>query len=253
MGMLLCARRPVRRARLLLHGAAAWLFASTLHAQRPTANDAMVWAALIGEHRVAKHTSLYWDHHARRADAGATWQINLGAVGITRELTPQWRVTGALGWSLGYRYGAFPARFNSAELRPWVQLSGTRKVGTWTWSDRSRAELRLLHPVGDLAPPDADWSPSVVRLRRMDRFQHRLTADNRWYASLTQEWLLNASPPSARFTFLEQSRTQAVVGRQVQKYVRAEAGYGLQRFNRRNGIEMNHTLLMYLRFNAPIR
>jgi hypothetical protein len=243
----------MRRGYRLLLAVASGVPVAAIPAQQRTVHDAMIWGAIFGDHRIAKQTALYWDYHPRRADAGETWQINLGAVGITRDLSPQWRVTTALGWSIGYRYGEFAARSSTAELRPWIQLAGTRRVGTFTWSDRTRAEFRMLHPVGDLAPPDADWNPTVVRLRRLDRVQHRLTADNRWYASASQEWLVNVSPAAARIGTIEQSRTQLLIGRQLSKFVRGETGYGLQRFTRRGGHEMNHTWLLYMRLNAPLR
>ncbi|MDZ7631282.1 MAG: DUF2490 domain-containing protein [Gemmatimonadaceae bacterium] len=112
----------------------------------PTVQNAMVWGAIFGDHRIAPKTAVYWDYQARRADAGAVWQINLGAVGITRDLSPHWRATAALGWSYAYRYGDFAPRTNLAELRPWVQVTGLRAAGAWTWSDRTRAELRVIAP-----------------------------------------------------------------------------------------------------------
>lgn len=218
-----------------------------------TVHEAMVWGAVFGDHRIARKAALYWDYQGRRADAGATWQINLGAVGVTRDLSPRWRTTAALGWSRSYRYGAFAARTNSFELRPWLQLSGTRPLGTWTWSDRTRAEFRVLRPTGEFAPPDADWLPTVVRLRRQDRFQHALGKGGKQYAALAQEFLVNVHPAPSRVAMLEQSRTQLLVGRQLSPTNRFEVGYGLQRFNRRGGYEMNHALLLYFRTNAPIR
>jgi hypothetical protein len=239
--------------RILLVAAVTLSCRTDLVAQQRTVNQAMIWGAVIGEHRIAPKTAFYWDYHARRADFGETWQLNLGAFGVARELNEHWKVTTALGWSRGYRYGAFPSRSNNVELRPWVQLSGTRRVGQWTWSDRTRAEFRVLRPIGDLAPPDADWSPTVVRLRRMDRFQHKLSGDGRWYGTASNELLVNVLPAPARVGMLEQVRVQFALGRQVTPVTRVETGYGLQRFNRRGGYEMNHTLLLYLRLNAPIR
>ncbi len=218
-----------------------------------TVHDAMLWGGVFGDHRIATKTALYVDYQGRRADAGTVWQINLGAVGITRDLSPRWRATAAIGWSRGYRYGEFPARTNSFELRPWVQVNGTRPLGAWTWSDRMRAEFRVLRSIGEFAPPDADWSPTVVRVRRQDRFQHALRKDGTLYVAASQEFLVNVLPAKSRVAMLEQSRTQFVVGRQLTKRNRAEAGYGLQRFNRRGGYEMNHALLLYFRTSVPIR
>jgi len=226
------------------------------HAQVATqrsVNTGMVWGAVFGDHRFAKKTSLYWDYHPRRADYGATWQLNLGAVGITRDVSRQWRATAAMGWSRGYRYGAFPARTNTFELRPWIQITGVRPAGSWTWSDRMRAEFRVLRPIGDLAPADPEWAPTVVRLRRQDRFQHKLTKDGRWYGAAAQEFMVNVLPERARVAMLEQTRTQFLLGHQLSKTTRAETGYGLQRINRRGGYEMNHTLLIYLRTSVPFR
>lgn len=239
----------VRTALLLLAVAAPCV------AQQPqrTVHSGMIWGAAFGDHRFGAKSSLYWDYQPRRAEFGELWQIQLGAVGYTRDLPHRWRATAALGWSLGSRYGAFAPAANSAELRPWVQVTGVRPLGSWTWSDRSRAEFRVLRPTGEFAPADADWAPTVVRLRRQDRFEHALTTDKRWYGALAQEFLVNVHPARSRVAMLEQSRTQLLLGRQLSPRNRLESGYGLQRWNRRGGYEMNHTLLVYFRTSVPFR
>jgi Protein of unknown function (DUF2490) len=221
-------------------------------AQR-TVHNAMLWGAAFGDHRIAGKTALYWDYQPRRAEFGERWQIQLGAVGVTRDLPNRWRATAALGWSLGSRYGIFAPRANSAELRPWVQLTGVRPVGSWRWSDRTRAEFRVLRPWGEFAPVDADWAPTVIRLRRQDRIEHWLATNKRWYGAASQEFLVNVHPAPSRVAMLEQSRTQLLLGRQLSPSNRLEAGYGLQRWNRRGGYEMNHTLLLYFRTSVPLR
>lgn len=218
-----------------------------------TVQNVMVWGAVFGDHRFGAKSSLYWDYQPRRAEAGEIWQIQLGAVGYTRDLPNRWRATAALGWSRGSRYGEFAPRANSAELRPWVQVTGIRPVGTWRWSDRSRVEFRALRPIGEFAPADADWAPTVIRLRRQDRFEHWLTPDKRWYGALSQEFLVNVHPARSRVAMLEQSRTQFLLGRQLSPRNRLESGYGLQRLNRRGGYEMNHALLVYVRTAVPFR
>ncbi len=231
---------------------ASCLSATPCSAQR-TVNSAMIWLSAFGDQRVTHTSSLYWDVQVRRADFGATWQLLLGAVGVTRELSPHWKATAALGWSHGYRYGAFPARSNSFELRPWVQLAGTRPAGSWTWTDRSRIELRMTRPIGEFAPADPVWAKTVVRVRRLDKFQHKLTTNAAWYGALAQELLVNVAPAASRVAMLEQLRWQALLGRQLSPHNRVEAGYGLQRFNRHGGYEMNHTLLLNFRTSVPLR
>ncbi|MCC7055376.1 MAG: DUF2490 domain-containing protein [Gemmatimonadaceae bacterium] len=215
--------------------------------------DFVLWGGLFGDHRFGARSSLYWDYHPRRADGGRVWQLNLGALGYTRDLSKQWRAMAGLGVSHGYRYGEFPARTNTFELRPLVQLMGTRRVGAWTWSDRSRAEFRVIRATGDLAPEGADWNPTVVRLRRQDRLLHNLTQDGRWYGAFSQEFLVNVHPARARVAMLEQTRTQVVVGHALTPTNRVELGYGLQRLNRTGGFEMNHGLLLYYRTTTPFR
>ena len=227
--------------------------AATPCGAQKTVNGAMLWLSAFGDNPVADKTALTWDVQARRAEFGKTWQLLLGSVGITREVSPHWKVAAALGWSHGYRYGAFPARSNSFELRPFVQVLGNRKVGGWVWNDRMRAEFRVSRPIGEFAPPDPDWAKTVVRLRRQDKFQRALTAKSVWYGVLGQEVLVNVAPAASRVAMLEQLRWQAVIGHQVSRYNRVEAGYGLQRFNRKGGYEMNHALLLYFRTSAPLR
>ena len=242
-------RQPMTHA--LRIAAVAVLVARPALAQ--DAHQPMVWGGAFGDHRFGTRSSLYWDYQPRRAEAGRTWQLNLGAVGYTRDLSPQWRATAAMGWSLGYRYGALPARTNSAELRPWMQLAGTRKVGAWTWSDRSRVEFRIIHPTGERAPEGENFNPTVVRLRRMDKFTHRVTADGRWFGTVAQEFLVNVHPARSRVGMLEQTRTQVTLGHVLTTHNRVEAGYGLQRFNRTGGFELNHALLLYFRTTTPFR
>lgn len=236
---------------LLVTGVGTPMFAQS--APQHTAHAAMLWASVFGDHRIAPKTSLYWDAQIRRAHFGATWQQTLSAVGVTRDLSPRWRATLAMDFTHIWRYGDFPSKTEQYEVRPWVQVAGTRRVGAWTWTDRSRTEFRLLHPSGDLAAADADWNQTVVRLRRQDRVQHALGHSRTWYAAGVQEFFVNVAPQTARVAMLEQTRTQALVGRQVSAHTRMETGYGLQRVNRHGGYEMNHTLLLYLRTSAPIR
>jgi len=237
--------------RLALH--VALLCAVPCAAQQRSVNDGAVWGAVFGDHRFGTKSSLYWDYQPRRAEEGRIWQLNLGAVGYTRDLSPQWRATVALGSSYSYPYGPLAPRINAFELRPWMQVTGRRAAGSWTWSDRSRVEFRVLRPTGEFAPADADWAPTVVRVRRQDRFERSITANNRWYAAASQEFMLNVHPARSRVPWLEQSRTQFLIGRQVTPRNRIETGYGLQRVNRRAGHELNHTLLVYFRTTVPFR
>jgi len=239
--------QSTRGAALLLLGMPALLCA-----QQQTVHSAMLWGAAFGDHRFGARSALYWDAQPRRADAGERWQILLGAVGYTRDITPRWRATAALGATRGYRYGVF-SRNETVELRPWVQLQGTRPAGGFTWSDRTRVEFRVLRATGAFAPADADWQSTVVRLRRQDRLQHRLTEDGRWYGAASQEFMVNVHPARVRFAALEQSRTQLLLGRELTRRNRIESGYGLQYFTRRGGVELNHTLLVYFRSSTPFR
>jgi hypothetical protein len=231
---------------------ACLLVAAPCAAQK-TDHSAMLWLGAFGENRIAEKTALMWDVQVRRADFGGTWQLLLGAVGGTRELSPHWKASAALGWSHGYRYGAFPARSNSFELRPLLQLAGTRSVGAWTWNDRVRVEFRVTKPIGEFAAADAPWNTTVIRVRRLDRFQRKLTARSSWYGLLGQELLVNVAPAASRVAMVEQVRWQALLGHQITPHSRVEAGYGLQRINRRGGYEMNHALIMNFRTSMALR
>jgi Protein of unknown function (DUF2490) len=222
------------------------------HALAQTVHDATVWASVFGDHRLAPRTSLYWDYSARRAEHGTVWQQHIGAVGLTRTLTPHWRAAAGLSWAYGYRYGAFASRTNSFELRPWLQVLSSRKRGSVTWSDRSRVEFRAVRRVGALAPDDATWGATVIRFRRLDRVQRPMTADGRWIAIYSQELFVNAHPARVRVAMLEQVRSQALLGRRLSKTNRLEFGYGWQSFNRRGGYEVNHTAMLTLRSSTPI-
>ena len=225
--------------------------ASPCQAQK-IVNSPVVWLGAFGDHRFGAKSSFYWDTQIRRADAGLIWQQLLGTVGYTRDLSPQWRATVATEFTHGYRYGPFPAHANSIEFRPWLQIAGTRKVDGWTWSDRSRVELRMIKPVGEFAPADADFQTTVVRLRRQDRVQHALNGKADWYGAGSSEFFVNVSPAGARVAMLEQIRAQALIGHQLSAHNRAEAGYGMQLFNRHGGYELNHILLLFFRTTVPL-
>ena len=227
------------------------LAASPCGAQK-IVNSAMVWTGVFGDHRFAEKSSLYWDIQIRRAEAGATWQLFLSSVGYTRDLTPHWRATVAAEFTHGYRYGPFPARTNSVELRSWMQIAGTRTINRWAWNDRVRVELRMLKPIGEFAPDNADWQKTVIRVRRQDRVQHALNARGSWYGAGVSEFFVNVSPARSRVAALEQVRAQALVGRQLTSRNRAEAGYGLQLLNRTGGYELNHILLLFFRTTVPL-
>ena len=215
-------------------------------------NSPMIWAGVFGDHRFAAKSSLYWDLQLRRADGGAVWQIILSSLGYTRDLSPHWRATAAAEFTHGYRYGGFPARANTVELRTWMQVTGTRTVNKFTWSDRTKAELRMLKPIGEFAPDGADWQKTVVRLRRQDRVQHALNASGNWYGAGVTEFFFNVAPARSRVAMLEQVRAQALIGKQLTPRNRAESGYGLQLINRTGGYELNHILLLYFRTTVPL-
>jgi hypothetical protein len=227
------------------------LSASPCAAQR-TVHSAMIWMSAFGDNRFAPKTALYWDVQVRRADFGENWQQLLGTLGVTRELSPHWKVTAALGGARSYRYGGFPSRSTVIEVRPWLQLGGSRAAGSWTWIDRSRIEFRMTRPVGEFAPADPVWNKTVVRVRRLDKFQHSLTSAA-WYGVLAQELLVNVAPAASRVAMLEQMRWQTLLGHQLSARNRVEAGYGLQRINKRGGYEMNHTLLLNFRTSVALR
>ena len=227
------------------------LAASRCGAQK-TVNSAMIWMGAFGDHRFAAKSSLYWDVQIRRADFGERWQQLLGTVGYTRDLNPHWRATVATEFTHGYRYGPFPARANAVEFRPWLQIAGTRTINKWTWSDRARVELRMLKAIGEFAPINADFQPTVVRLRRQDRVQHALNGSGNWYGAGVTEFFVNVAPAKSRVAMLEQVRVQALLGHQLSARNRAEAGYGAQLFNRHGGYELNHILLLFFRTTVPL-
>jgi Protein of unknown function (DUF2490) len=231
------------------------LFSAVLasRAGAQTVNRGVIWGGAFGDDRFAPKTALYWDLQVRRADFGLTWQQILTSIGVTRDLSAHWRATVALGGSHRYRYGAFPARSSSFEAQPWLMFAGTYPLGSWTWSQRARVDLRMIHPIGEFAPADADWAPTIVRFRRFDRFQHSVAAHGAWYVAGSQELFINLAPAQSRAPALDQFRWQAVLGHQLTPHNRLEAGYGIQRINRRGGIEMNHILLMNLRSTVPLR
>jgi hypothetical protein len=222
-------------------------------AQGPTASQAQAWVSYFGENRIAPNWRLYTEASLRRADAGATWQQQLWAVGATRELSPRWRVTAALGGARSYPYGELPARAHSIEVRPWVQVQGTHPAGRITWTDRTRIERRAVRPYGRLAPSEPPWQTSY-RLRRLDRFVMPFGARRVWYGAALQEWFTNVAPANRRSPVLEQARTQLLLGRDVRAGVRVEGGYMLQVLARPQGVrEYNHTMLLVVRNVAPWR
>ena len=228
------------------------LLATPCGAQK-VVNSAMVWFGAFGDHRIAAKSSLYWDLQIRRANEGTTWQQLLATAGYTRDLSPHWRATIATEFTHGYRYGPFPAKSNSIELRPWLQIAGTRSANLWAWNDRTRVELRMIKPIGEFAPADADFQPTVVRLRRQDRVQHPLNSRGNWYGAGVTEFFVNVAPAKSRVAMLEQVRAQVLIGRQLNARNRVETGYGMQLFNRHGGYELNHVLLLLFRTAVPFR
>lgn len=209
------------------------------------------WLSTFGEHRVNAKWLGYWEFSARRAELGRTWQQQLGAFGVSYDLSPAWRATASMGWSHTFRYGATPIAAKAFELRPWVQLVGNRRVRRLAHTERTRVEMRNVVPYTELAPDDPAWV-TTWRLRRMDRLVLPFSSTSRWYAAASQEWFVLPGPIRGPARRLEQTRTQLLVGKNVAPTLRIEGGYMLQAFWRRTTDEINHTALLVLRWNAPL-
>lgn len=236
------ARRPFLAAFL------ATVLALPARAQSTT--NEHLWASVFGEHRVNATWHAYWEFSARRHELGLTWQQQLGAFGVSRDLSPNWRLTGAMGWSNTFRYGETPVRSNAFELRPWLQVVGNRRRGRVTWTERNRVEMRNVVPYTERAPDDPTWV-TQWRLRRMDRVVIPFRTGGAWYAAGSQEWFLLPKPTGAQH-HLEQTRTQLLVGKALSPTLRIEGGYMLQAFWRQTTDEINHTVLVVTRWSAPI-
>ncbi len=230
--------------------AALAIAAPTLAAAQSTTNE-HAWASVFAEHRVNARWLAYWELSARRHELGASWQQQLGAAGVSRDLSPTWRATAALGWSNTYRYGETPVRSKQFELRPWVQVLGTRRVGRVTWTERDRVEMRNVVGYGDLAPAGSPWA-TTWRVRRMDRVVVPFTTGSAWYAAGAQEWFVLLGPVRGASNRLEQTRTQLLVGKRVSPTLLIEGGYMLQGLWRRTTDEINHTALVVARWSAPL-
>ena len=233
--------------RLLLAALAA---APALLCAQSTTNQ-HAWASAFAEHRVNARWLLYWELSARRHDLGASWQQQLGAVGVSRDLSPTWRATASMGWSNTYRYGETPIRNKQFELRPWVQVVGNRTLGRATWTERDRIEMRNVVGYGALDPAGSPWT-TTWRVRRMDRVVLPFRAGGAWYAAGSQEWFVQLGPIRGAANRLEQTRTQLLVGKTVSPTLRIEGGYMLQGLWRRTTDEVNHTALVVARWSAPL-
>lgn len=219
-----------------------------------TVHQGHAWLNYLGDHRLGARTALYVELSARRSDFAREWQQQVVGVGVHRALFGSYRATLTLIGQRSYPYTAAAGEGVVSEVRPWLQLAGQRRVfggreSAWQWSDRTRIEARW--QTRDIPfDADGDWQGSW-RARRQDRLQRSLGDD--WYAGGSQEWFMGSWPGSGG-PLVEQSRTQAFVGRSLSPTFRVETGYMLQWLARRNGArEFNHTLVVQLRSSAPIR
>lgn len=203
--------------------------------------------SFFGDYRIAERAALSVELSARRGDFLAVWQQQVGALGIWYDLSPGWRLQGALWTGRQFPSGARRGTAREREVRPYIALVGVRPLPfgiPLSWSDRWRVELR--HREAEVA--DAAWRREW-RVRRQDRFTYRL--DERWSVAVMQEWMV-AVPPHRR-AVLEQTRSQAMLGLSVRPGLRVEAGYQLQRLVQRRPQERNHTVLLFVRHQARLR
>lgn len=161
-------------------------------------------------------------------------------------------LSGAVGYTSAHStpYGAFPARFPSAERRLWEQLSFDQRVGPVSLTHRYRVEQRWREL---LSPNDEDSvaAPSAWTFLQRARYQLRATVPLRDaaaggatpYAVLSNELFVHFGH-NAPLNLLDQNRAVAALGMRWKSGTRAELGYLSQVVLRADGrqIESNNTV-----------
>lgn len=178
---------------------------------------------------MSKHTALWVEYQARRADFVQIWQQSLARVGIMVNFEKGISVMAGCAYTVTYPYGEYPAGPNNLpEKRIFEQVSWSNLRGRVKLDHRLRLEQRFLGQV-DQASPDG----KVIGWTYVNRIRYNLKISipinkpklgpKTWYFTTHDEIFIGFGKNVNQNVF-DQNRLIASFGYQFNKMFQLEAG-----------------------------
>lgn len=217
------------------------------------------WYMYFGDHpfREGGRWGLHFDGQFRRQGIGQKWQQLLLRPGVNFDLNDNVQISGGYVFVNSYRYGDYPAQFNTPSHALWQQLILKQKAGKVGVTHRYRVEQRFLGVKVENEAGEGELDGYKYR----NRFRYfvkgvvplKKAADggNKNYIGLYNEIFVNFG--GGVTTIFDQNRSYAALGFRLSKKTNLEVGYMLQTLQQGNGrvLEFNHTFQLGIFSSAP--
>ncbi len=239
-----------------------FLLTSTTHAQRLSDQNALGWYASFNTIHLNKKLSLWLEYQWRRDQVITDWQQSLARTGIQYHFDNGMSAMLGYGYIVTYPHGDYPAGPHPVpEHRIFQQLVWNDAIGRVGLNHRFRVEQRFLGKINQSLPEREvqDWSyMNRIRyqLRATVHLNNKTMQDKTWYLAPFDEIFIGFGKNVGQNVF-DQNRIGLLLGYQLNKNFRAEAGYfnvTVQQGGLVNGHEVfqyNHGLManLYLTLN----
>lgn len=204
--------------------------AHKLHAQRLSDVNTLGWYAGYGTFYLHKNVSLWAEYQWRRDDVITDWQQSLLRVGGQYHFKNDVSVAILYGYIISYPYGDFPAGpYTVPEHRITEQLVWNSAIGRLGLNHRIRLEQRFVGKVNQQA---ATYDVTDYTYLNRMRYQLRGTLplnkptmqDKTFYLAAFDELFIGFGK-NVNQNIFDQNRVGLLLGYQLNKVYRVEAGY----------------------------
>ena len=203
---------------------------SSLKAQRIADHNTLGWAASFNTIHINQRYSIWLEYQWRRDQLVADWQQSLFRTGIQAHLKNGLHLMAGYGYIITFPHGDFPAGPHPVpEHRIFEQLMWNDAIRRVSLNHRFRFEQRFLGKIDQLASEKVvtDWTylnRIRYQLRATIPLNKRSMSDDTWYLAAFEEIFIGFGKNVNQNVF-DQNRVGLLLGYQVSKHVRAEAGY----------------------------
>lgn len=227
--------------------------------------NAIGWFTYTGTFRQGQKWSLHTEYQWRRENIIAYWQQSLFRLGVNYKLNPSIVLHMGYGWIETFAYGDYPINgFGKQfpEHRIYQQLNVSQKSGRIDFLHRYRLEQRWVGRFDRAESENPDGWNYLNRVRYMFRLQVPLQGpaleDKEFYLAAFDEIFIGFGKKVGQNIF-DQNRLSFLAGYQINKYLKAEAGYLQQivqlprRIEDKNVFQYNNGLIVNLVFTASMK
>jgi len=242
------------------------IFLSKINAQNTRIHNynAIGWYNIFGTVKVSKKIGIHAEYQWRRNNLITHWQQSLLRVGVNYTLNPRVLFRAGYAWVETFPYGEIPINglgrdFTEHRIFEMVQLS--HKEGIVDFSHRFMLEQRFVGRYSSANVTKEDEYPFLNRIRYMVRIQLPLKGkeikDKTPYVMFYDEVFIGFGK-NVTANIFDQNRIGVLLGYQLNKFFRVEAGYLNQiiqfgrQINGRNVFQYNNGLIINTHINLDV-